>query len=230
MTVDSGASFRPLRADAVRNREKILAAAAGVFADRGLDVTFDDIAAAANVGVATVYRRFPDKDALIVALFEHGVEEIATLAENALDAADSWDGFVWFLEEVLERLCGNTGLRDVILGASYAEERIASAKLQIIPAMMALIERAQRDGYLRNDLVEVDMSVLEMMITTLGGDANRRAPDLWRRYLRIILDGLVVTRSQPSELPPCPPLAEVLAAIQGSRGSRGDGAGLPRRG
>jgi AcrR family transcriptional regulator len=203
----------------VRNREKILAAAATVFAARGLDVTFDDIAAAANVGVATVYRRFPDKDSLVAALFENAVGEIATLALSASGAANSWDGFVWFLEEALERLCVNTGLRDVILGAPYAEERMAAAKIRIVPAMMVLMERAQRDGYLRSDLVEVDMSVIEMMISSLGGGANRSAPNLWRRYLQIILDGLVVHRAQPSALPPCPPEAAALDAIRASRGS-----------
>jgi AcrR family transcriptional regulator len=217
VTVKTGTVLRPLRADAVRNREKILAAATTVFAARGLDVTFDDIAAAANVGVATVYRRFPDKDSLVVALFENAVGEIATLAQSASRAANSWDGFVWFLEEALERLCVNTGLRDVILGAPYAEERMAAAKIRIVPAMMALIERAQRDGYLRPDLVEVDMSVIEMMISSLGGGANQSAPNLWRRYLQIILDGLVVHRAQPSVLPPCAPEAAVLDAIRGSR-------------
>lgn len=219
MTVKTGTVLRPLRADAVRNREKILAAAATVFAARGLDVTFDDIAAAANVGVATVYRRFPDKDSLVAALFENAVGEIATLALSASGAANSWDGFVWFLEEALERLCVNTGLRDVILGAPYAEERMAAAKIRIVPAMMVLMERAQRDGYLRSDLVEVDMSVIEMMISSLGGGANRSAPNLWRRYLQIILDGLVVHRAQPSALPPCPPEAAALDAIRASRGS-----------
>ncbi len=230
MTVKTGTVLRPLRADAVRNREKILAAATTVFAARGLDVTFDDIAAAANVGVATVYRRFPDKDSLVVALFENAVGEIATLAQSASGAANSWDGFVWFLEEALERLCVNTGLRDVILGVGRAEERMAAAKIRIVPAMMVLIDRAQRDGYLRPDLVGVDMSVIEMMISSLGGGTTQSAPNLWRRYLQIILDGLVVHRAQPSVLPPCPPEAAVLDAIRGSRGSYGEATGSSKRG
>ena len=217
MTTKASASDRPLRADAERNREKILTAAAAVFAARGLNVVFDDIAAAADVGVATVYRRFPDKDSLVWALFENAVDEIAELARRANDMANSWEGFVWFLEQALGRLCVNKGLREVIMGAPYAEERMTAAKTRIVPAMMALIERAQGDGYLRADVVEADIPVLEMMISSLGGGANEVAPDLWRRYLRIMLDGLMNERPAPSVLPSCPSEIVVLEAIRASR-------------
>src|ERR687893_559304 len=73
-------SIRPLRADAERNRQRILAAASTVFAERGLDVSLDDIAGAAGVGVGTVYRRFPDKDALIDALFEDKIADVERVA------------------------------------------------------------------------------------------------------------------------------------------------------
>src|ERR1043166_6338645 len=85
---------RPLRVDAARNRERILAAASEVFADRGLDVSLDDIARHAGVGVGTVYRRFPTKEALIEALFDSHLAQLEALAENAVSYADSWDGLV----------------------------------------------------------------------------------------------------------------------------------------
>ena len=217
MTTKSTASVRPLRADAVRNREKILAAAAVVFAARGLDVVFDDIAEAADVGVATVYRRFPDKDSLVWALFEHAIDEIVDIVRRANEMANSWDGFVWFLEEALGRLCSNRGLREVIMGAPYAEERMLAAKTRLVPAMMTLVERAQRDGHLRPDIVEADVPVLEMMISSLSGGANDVAPDLWRRYLRIMLDGLMTERRAPSALPALPAEAVVIDAIRASR-------------
>src|SRR5438270_6695856 len=83
---------RPLRKDAERNRRRILDAAAELFAERGLGVTLNDIAHHADVGVGTVYRRFPDKDVLIDALFEERVEEMIALAEEALQDADPWRG------------------------------------------------------------------------------------------------------------------------------------------
>ena len=76
---------RPLRKDAERNRQRILTAAGELFAERGLGVTLDDIAHHAGVGVGTVYRRFPNKEVLIDALFEQRIEAIATIAAEALD-------------------------------------------------------------------------------------------------------------------------------------------------
>src|ERR1700693_2290626 len=98
MTLEIEQQERPLRADAERNRAKILAAAALVFAERGLDATLDEVANSAGVGVATVYRRFPDKNALVGALFEKAVDEIANLAFAANTIENSWDALVWFLE------------------------------------------------------------------------------------------------------------------------------------
>jgi AcrR family transcriptional regulator len=207
---------RPLRADAERNRTKILEAAAKVFAERGLDATLDDVAAAAGVGVGTVYRRFADKDALIGALFENGVDEIADLAGSAIEMENSWNALVWFLEEALQRQCSNRGLREVVAGSSYAEGRLEHAKCRIVPAVALLVERAQRDGYLRDDVDTSDFAILEMMIGFLGNKTSVAAPDLWRRYLRIILDGLVIARGAPSELPNAPDesiVSDVLRSV-----------------
>ncbi len=200
MSIDEMTCARPLRADAVRNREKILAAAATVFANRGLEATLDDIALEAGVGVGTVYRRFPDKDTLVVALFENAVEEFVTLALGAYEAENSWDGLVWFMQEALSRQCINRGLREVVVGSDYGVALKANAKLRIGPAIAKLVERAQRDGYLRTDVVEADFPLIEMMISSLGYLTNELAPDLWRRYLTIVLDGLVVRRDAPTTL------------------------------
>ncbi|HEY5304230.1 MAG TPA: helix-turn-helix domain-containing protein [Acidimicrobiales bacterium] len=207
---------RPLRADAERNRAKILDAAAKVFAERGLDATLDEVAAAAGVGVGTVYRRFADKDALIGALFENGVDEIADLAGSAKEMENSWNALVWFLEEALQRQCSNRGLREVVAGSSYAAARLDHAKCRIMPAVSLLVERAQRDGYLRDDVVTADFAILEMMISLLGNKTSASAPELWRRYLRIILDGLVTARGAPSELHDGPDdslLSDVLRSV-----------------
>ncbi len=191
---------RPLRADAERNRTKILEAAAQVFAEQGLEATLDEVAAVAGVGVGTVYRRFPDKESLIGTLFDNAVDEIANLAHSAATRTNSWDALVWFLEEALQRQCSNRGLRDVVVGSPYAVDRMAEAKRRITPSIKFLVERAQRDGFLRDDIVGEDIPVLEMMISFLGNLTSTSAPDLWRRYLTIVLDGLVVARTEPSPL------------------------------
>src|SRR5574342_294589 len=87
---------RPLRADAERNRRRVLSAASDLFAERGLDVSLDEIAAAAGVGVGTVYRRFADKDALIDALFEDKIGDVERLARECLEIEDPWTAFAMF--------------------------------------------------------------------------------------------------------------------------------------
>lgn len=207
MTTDSSpdTSTRPLRADAERNREKILAAATLVFAQRGLDASLDEVAAAAGVGVGTVYRRFPDKDALISALFEDAISAMVDLANDAARRGEtSWDSLVWFLEQALARQCANRGLREVIMGAPHVKARMTEVKDLLMSAFGDLIVRAQRDGYLRDDVVLADFPLMELMVSYLGNLTANVDADLWRRYLVIILDGLAVSRERPSALGPRP--------------------------
>jgi AcrR family transcriptional regulator len=214
MSVQQELEGRPLRADAARNREKILTAAGVVFARQGLEATLDEIAAEAGVGVGTVYRRFPDKESLIAALFENAVDELAELATTASEFKNSWDGLVWFLEESLQRQCENRGLRDVFTGTDYFQERILPAKQRIAPLIANLMERAQLDGYLRADVVELDIPMIDMMISSLGCVTNQTSPDLWRRYLNIMIDGLKAQRSTTTELGSSPGESVVSSALR----------------
>ena len=197
-------SCRPLRADAARNRERILVAAGEVFAERGLDATLDDIAHHAGLGVGTVYRRFPGKEELIEALFEQAVHEVVALAEEAAAMEDSWEGLVWFLERATEMREKDLGLRDVVLHSGYGSERVALARNSIVPAVTRLVERAQQDGHLRADFVPTDVPIIELMLSAVSEYTSAVAPDLWRRYLSIVLDGLAVDRTGSSKLPPGP--------------------------
>src|SRR5437870_8340371 len=110
---------RPLRRDAERNRQRILKAAAEVFTTRGLQASLDDVAQHAGVGVGTVYRRFPDKESLVEALFEERIQAMAGLAEKALAEPDSWTGLVTFLESACTELATDHGLREILMFASY---------------------------------------------------------------------------------------------------------------
>src|SRR5215216_5907506 len=120
-------TIRPLRADAERNRERILAAAAMVFAEHGLDVSLDDIAAAAGVGVGTVYRRFPDKDALIDALFEDKIDGAVQLASDALEIEDPWEGLVTFMRGMCRMQAEDRGFKDALLSRDRGREHVAGA-------------------------------------------------------------------------------------------------------
>jgi AcrR family transcriptional regulator len=204
---------RPLRADAARNRARILVAAAEVFAERGLDATLDEIAHHAGLGVGTVYRRFPGKEELIEALFEQAVQEVALLAEQAEAMEDSWEGLAWFLERATEMQSRDLGLRDVILYSGHGRERVAMARESIVPVVTRLVERAQHDGHLRKDFVATDVPVIELMLSSVAAYTNSLAPELWRRYLAIVLDGLVAQRSDSRTLPAGPSHAVIEAAM-----------------
>src|SRR5438270_6027199 len=95
-----------LRKDAAQNRERLLAAAAELFAERGLAVTLNDIAHHAGVGVGTAYRRFANKEEVIDALFEDGLQAVAEVARAALDDPDPWHALVAFLERTLDMQFG----------------------------------------------------------------------------------------------------------------------------
>ncbi len=192
---------RPLRKDAERNRQRILAAARAVFAERGLGASLDDIARAAEVGVGTVYRRYPDKEALIDALFEERVAEFAAVAEAAAAHEDPWEGFVWFMGEAGGMQAADQGLKELLLSTAHGRARVTGVRDRIAPIVGRVVERAQRAGALRPDVAAQDVPLLNMMLGTIADAARDTSPELWTRYLRIVLDGLRATPEGTSPLP-----------------------------
>ncbi len=192
---------RPLRKDAERNRRRILDAAAELFAERGLAVTLNDIAHHADVGVGTVYRRFPDKDVLIDALFEERVEEMLALAEVALNDPDPWHGLESFLEHGLELQARDKGLKQLLLGTPQGCARVGGVRERMLPIVGALVARAHDAGQLRDDLAPEDLAVTQWMLGAVVDYGREVSPDLWRRYLRLLLRGMRAEPSPPDSLP-----------------------------
>jgi AcrR family transcriptional regulator len=181
---------RPLRADAERNRERILAAAAELYAERGLDVSLDDIAVAAGVGVGTVYRRFPDKDALIDALFEDKIDRAVELASDALEIEDPWEGLVTFMRGMCRMQAEDRGFKDALLLGDRGRERVAAARERIAPRALKLFARAQEAGALRPDLGPFDVPMLHLCVGLIADRTRDVAPDYWERILSIVIDGI----------------------------------------
>ncbi|HEX3517888.1 MAG TPA: helix-turn-helix domain-containing protein [Solirubrobacteraceae bacterium] len=198
-------SERPLRKDAERNRQRVLDAARELFAERGLGVSLDDIARHAGVGVGTVYRRFPDKEQLIDALFEERIGEMLSAAGKSLEMPDPWLALVRFLERALEMQAEDRGLKELLLSTSEAHARIERARLQIQPLVAVVLERAQQAGVVRADLVVADLLLLQHAIGEVADYTREVAPEVWRRTLVIALDGLRPDRRRTSPMP-CPPL------------------------
>jgi AcrR family transcriptional regulator len=192
---------RPLRKDAERNRQRILKAAAEVFTEQGLEATLDDVARHAGVGVATVYRRFPDKAALADALFEERIDALAALAAEAREASDPWEGLTSFMLAAAEMLTTDKGLRQILMFACHGHQRVGYARDRMRPAIGKLVERAQAAGQVRPDLGATDIPVLEFMLGATAEYARDVRPDIWRRYLTLLLDALRPARDTWTPLP-----------------------------
>ena len=207
------AAERPLRRDAERNRQRILAAAAQVFTERGLDATLDDVARAAGVGVGTVYRRFPDKEALVAALFRERIDNLVTVAENACTAADPWQAIVSYLEYAAAALAGDTGLRQLMMFGTYDRDQVCYARDRMRPVISRLVQRAQAAGDLRSDFEATDVKMIAFMLASLAEYAAGVTPDVWRRYLAMLVDGLRPSRGDASPLPVPAPTARELGEL-----------------
>jgi AcrR family transcriptional regulator len=192
---------RPLRRDAEQNRQRILRAASEVFTARGLQATLDDVAHQAGVGVGTVYRRFPDKEALVDALFEDKLQALVTQAELALEAQDSWTGLVTLLERAGAMLTRDRGLLEILMYATYGQDRVSRARARMQPVVTRVVERAQRDGKVRADLRPTDVPFIEFMLSTAAEYAAQVQPEVWRRYMTLIVDGLRPSRADTTPLP-----------------------------
>lgn len=173
------------RVDARRNHARLVAATRTLLARDGLDVSVREIAREAGVGVGTVYRHFPTRDALIDAILEDAVEEVVAAGERALELDDPWAGFVGFVEETLELKAGNRVLKDVV-DTPRGRERYASLRARTRPITAELIRRARAAGALRADFTPDDLSLV-FWSTDRVIDL---APDAWRRHLGFVLDGL----------------------------------------
>ena len=180
---------RGLRRDAERNRQRVLEAARELFAIKGLEATLNDVAHHANVGVGTVYRRFATKEELTEAIFEDAIDQVAGLVEAALRLEDSWDGFVWFVEHLCELMASDRGLREMVYSKAGGY-RVECARERLDPLMSRLVGRARDDGYLRPDIEHTDMPVLGLLAGTVSEWSGHVEPQLWRRYVALLLDGM----------------------------------------
>ncbi|MDQ0377250.1 TetR/AcrR family transcriptional regulator [Amycolatopsis thermophila] len=207
MTRDTlrAASPRPLRRDAERNRLRILSAAKEVFRERGFDATLDDVAHRAGLGVGTVYRRFPNKEHLIDAMFARRLEEIEEGARAALADPDPWHGFRQFVWDIVELMATDRGIRDTLLSNAFGRVDVAQAKDRLVPIVTELVQRAKDSGKLRADFAETDCPMLFKMAASVVEYSQDLAPDLWQRYLTMLLDGLRADSGERRPLP-VPPL------------------------
>jgi AcrR family transcriptional regulator len=183
------AEERPLRADARRNRERVIKAARAVFGERGRDAQVDDVARCAKVGVGTVYRHFPTKEALLEALVRDRFAQLAAWALEALEEEDAWEAFERVVWRGAELHAGDRALAEATADAKACIADQAAQESGLAASLAELMARAQRDGTMRPDARPED---LPTVFCGLGSVMHRDAGDplAWRRYLALMLDGL----------------------------------------
>lgn len=202
---------RPLRVDAARNRGRIMEAAQAAFAERGLEVPLEDVAERAGVGIATLYRRFPTRESLIAACFERRLDEYARAAEEALEAPDGWTGFCAYVQRICEMQAADRGLKDVLTRTFPNARALEANRARGFDLFLRLIERAKAEGSLRSDFVPEDYVLLLMGNAGVVQGAGEAAPDAWRRYVALMVDGLRSECATP--LPPPPSPRQILRAM-----------------
>jgi AcrR family transcriptional regulator len=186
------APIRPLRADAARNRARILDAARSAFAESGLDVGVEEIARRAGVGKGTLYRRFPTKEALVRAIFEDILDDLERLVEEVAAEPDAGEAFRRFLSSAAHKQASNQGFFDVVAQRLGAAALTPDQRRRFLGAIARPLRRAQAAALVRGDLVPEDV---QMMFRMLGA-TTRPAPDgtpmddHWPRYLGLLEDAL----------------------------------------
>ncbi|HEX4015455.1 MAG TPA: helix-turn-helix domain-containing protein [Frankiaceae bacterium] len=190
----------PLRRDAAANRERILTAAVEVFSASGAEAGIDEVARRAGVGVGTVYRRFPNKDALLAEIVAQLLRDLVTVARGALDAAPE-AGLAAFLAGAGELQARHAGC----LWQLWSGGHEGSETLRELRAIgQQLLARAQDAGAVRSELVYEDIGLLLWSLAGVVESAHGVDPQLWRRTLEIMLHGM---KPSPEKLthPPLPP-------------------------
>ncbi len=210
-----------MRRDAERNRRRILDAARVVFAERGLRGSYDDIAREAEVGVGTVYRRFPDRQQLIDVLFEESLDQVVAFADEGLAIEDPWAGLVHFITGAQERQCADRALRELVLTPDNGPSRVAIARTRLAPAVDRLVARARDAGVVRDDISATDIAIIQLAVCTIADVTRDSAPEAWRRTLSIMLDGLQPSRDSIHPMTVAPlTLDQIDAAMHASGGGR----------
>jgi AcrR family transcriptional regulator len=180
---------RPKRADAVRNRELVVGAAAAVFAELGAGTSVEQVAERAGVGRATVYRSFPTKEHLLAGVAVQRLRHILGLITGAAGEADAGAAFRRVLVQIAELQAGDRVMLDAMrLDVDIPE--LASARADVYDAFETLVARGRRQGRLRADATALDVRILLTGIAHAMTDEMQRDAAAWRRYAGLVADAL----------------------------------------
>jgi AcrR family transcriptional regulator len=179
---------RAKRKDAALNNERLVHAAREVFARQGLSATLEDVAHHAGVGVGTVYRNFASKREIVETLYEAAVDSALADVQTALEIEDPWLAIVTFFEVTAANQAQDRGLCETFQGHEGfgLNEHIAE---KLVAVLSPLFDRATASGVLRDGVTVTDIGPIFAMLNSVYGMSDE-SPELWRRYLALMLDGL----------------------------------------
>ena len=208
-----------LRSDAERNRRALVEAAREVFGEQGLGAPLDEIARRANVGNATLYRRFPTRRDLVAAVFADRLTDHLRIVQDALEQPDPWTGFRDCVTEICRLQATDRGLADLLSMSVPEAQDLEEIRKQAHDGFVELADRARAAGSLRDDFELADLMLVLMANAGLVHRTAEDAPDAWLRFVSIVLDGLRADAATPA--PPASDLEALRRAMRSQATSLG---------
>ena len=187
----------PVRQDAARNRARLLTAAREAMAARGLGAPLEDVARRAGVGIATLYRHFSTREVLVEAVMTEEFGAFTRAAEEGLALPDPWAGFCHYLWRLGEIQAAEGHLREFLGGYIPGSPALEAHNHRLLGLVRQLIERAQRAGTLRPDVVAEDTAFVAWANAQVLAATLEVAPEVWKRALGLLIDGFRAEAARP---------------------------------
>ena len=204
------AAVKPLRSDAVRTRKLLVKAAAEAFAEHGSEVSVAQIAERAGIGKGTVFRHFATKEDLLAAIVYENMFLLVATGEQLVQAEDPADGLREFMSAAIELQAKDRAFCQVAHGEARNHPAVRKGQEMLDAVTDELTDRARRHGAIREDITGQDVMLLMSGIYQTVSPVLATQPHLWRRYLRLVFDGMQA--GSAPKLPGPPPRAEAIAA------------------
>ncbi|MFC9479026.1 TetR/AcrR family transcriptional regulator [Streptomyces griseus] len=209
-----------MRADAQRNAEKLRAAAAELFQERGLQVPLKEIARRAGVSHGTLYNLFGTREALIdEVVTDRAAHLLDQVSQQALSMEDAWEGFTYYVEKLCELQATDPAVADVVSGRYPDAKRLMAACARSMGAARQIVERAHEARVLRPDFTNADLVFAFAANALLARATGEAAPTGWRRQAAFLLDGLR-TESSRHPLPASQPTPQQVHDAMASLGDK----------
>ena len=192
---------RQPRADAVRNRQLLLRAATEAFAEQGTDVSIAEIAQRAGVGKGTVFRHFATKEDLVAAIMGGMIDRLVATGTGLSDAGDPAAALFEFMTTAIEMLAKDRAFCEVIGRPSLQVPAVQAGITRLCEVVELLTDRARRQGAIRQDITGQDIVLLLGGIHQTAAPLMDTLPQLWRRYLSLVFDGIRAQTAEPLPYP-----------------------------